>query len=103
MGSTGTGEGPLSCAATSLLNGGKGCAPSVWQQSTGSHFLGALNAKANKPLVPTTSVYTLTDDIIQPEIINPTSVVPGAANYAVQDLRICGPAYVGESRCGLAS
>ena len=60
-------------------------------------------------MVPTTSIYTIFDDIIQPEIINPTSELPGALNLRIQgmsilqticrgglqpDLDLCGPGYV---------
>lgn len=34
--------------------------------------------------MPTTSLYTLTDEIIQPEVINPTSALPGSSLIAVQ-------------------
>jgi hypothetical protein len=36
--------------------------------------------------VPTLSVYTITDNIIQPEIIDPTSDLPGATVASVQEL-----------------
>ena len=42
-------------------------------------------------LVNTLSLYTIYDDIIQPEVINPTSELNGANNVRVQDL--CTPAY----------
>lgn len=30
------------------------------------------------------------DEIIQDENIDPTSILPGADNYSVQDLNVCG-------------
>ncbi|GAA5846710.1 hypothetical protein JCM3766R1_002888 [Sporobolomyces carnicolor] len=93
----GTAEGPLACAAENLLSGGQGCNPSVIQQTVGSHFLAAINAKANKALVPTTSLYTHYDDVIQPEVIVPaTSYLSGASVHAMQDLNVCGPGYVAD-------
>jgi hypothetical protein len=93
-----------------LLQGG--CEPSVLQQSVGSNYLKAQNNGAGgSALVPTTSIYTIFDDIIQPEIINPTSDLPGATVLRMQgtsispitipsssaddsDLDLCGPGYV---------
>lgn len=55
------------------------------QQTVGSHYLNAQNSKGNQALVPTTSLYTIEDDIIQPEIgPNPTSQLPGASVITVQ-------------------
>ncbi|WRT65296.1 uncharacterized protein IL334_002239 [Kwoniella shivajii] len=78
----GTAEGPLLCTGQDLLQGG--CEPSVLQQSVGSHYLAAQNAQGGAALVTTTSLYTLEDDIIQPEVINPTSDIPGATVISVQ-------------------
>jgi hypothetical protein len=44
--------------------------------------------------VPTVSIYTIQDDIVQPEIINPTSVLPGASSVSVQQL--CGLTYLAD-------
>ncbi|WVQ94658.1 hypothetical protein IAU59_001738 [Kwoniella sp. CBS 9459] len=78
----GTAEGPLLCAGQDLLQAG--CEPSVLQQSVGSHYLAAQNSKGGSALVSTTSLYTLEDDIIQPEVVNPTSDLPGATVISVQ-------------------
>ncbi|GAA6063214.1 hypothetical protein JCM10212_006847 [Sporobolomyces blumeae] len=86
----GTAEGPLACAALTLAEGG--CNPSVIQQSVGSNFLDAINARGNQALVGTTVAYTNHDDIIQPEIVPVTSRLNGASVYSVQSL--CGPAYI---------
>lgn len=81
----GTAEGPLLCTAQALAQGG--CAPSVHQQSVGSNYLKAQNnGEGGAALVPTTSIYTIFDEIIQPEIINPTSELPGAVNLRIQGL-----------------
>lgn len=80
---TGTGEGPLACLTQDLTAGG--CEPSVIQQTVGSHYLNAQNSKGNQALVPTTSLYTIEDDIIQPEVgPSPTSNLPGASVITVQ-------------------
>jgi len=87
----GTAEGPLACLALDLATGG--CNPSVIQQSVGSTFLDAINAKGNQALVPTTVAFTRFDDVIQPEVlIPPTSRLNGANVYSVQE--ICGIAYI---------
>ncbi|KAJ8292101.1 Lipase B [Rhodotorula toruloides] len=86
----GTGEGPPACLVLDATTGG--CDPSVIQQSVGSNFLNALNSRGGVALVPTTSVYTIFDDIIQPELIPATSLLSGATNVRLQDY--CGPAYL---------
>ncbi|GAA6062962.1 hypothetical protein JCM10212_005721 [Sporobolomyces blumeae] len=87
----GTAEGPLACTVEKLTSGG--CNPSVIQQSVGSHFLAAMNAKGDQALVPTTVAYTRYDEVIQPEVNPVTSRLSGASVHAVQDLDVCGPAY----------
>ncbi|GAA5822314.1 hypothetical protein JCM5353_001569 [Sporobolomyces roseus] len=92
----GTLQGPLACAVQDLTSGG--CNPSVIQQTTGSHYLDALNVKGNVALVPTTSIYTQYDDVISPESPRSiaTSRLTGASVHALQDLDVCGPAYVAD-------
>lgn len=68
---------------------------SIPRQTVGSKYLQAQNKRGLHALVPTVSVYTITDDIIQPEVINPTSVLPGAAtSVSVQEL--CGLTYLAD-------
>jgi triacylglycerol esterase/lipase EstA (alpha/beta hydrolase family) len=71
------------------------CLPSLWQQRTsGSLFLGALDTGDETPgSVSYTSVYSLTDEIIQPSAPDPVAAIQGASNIAVQD--ICPGRYVG--------
>lgn len=84
-------EGNANCNAIT-----KSCTPATWQQTMGSHYLAAQNHLGNggggRALVPTTSIYTQTDDIIQPETppLGPTSYLPGAFVHAIQDLDFCG-------------
>lgn len=83
----GTVEGQLICSGEQLAE--SGCTTSLLQQSWNSSFVQVLTKNANTDLVPLTSIYTLTDDIIQPEFPKSiaTSVVGGkTANFAVQDL-----------------
>ncbi|KAI5450512.1 hypothetical protein NCC49_002969 [Naganishia albida] len=88
-----TAEGPLLCIPQMLLQGG--CQPSVIQQTIGSDYLKAQNQRGLEALVPTISVYTIQDDIIQPEIFTPTSELPGAAtSVSVQEL--CGLTYLAD-------
>lgn len=74
---------------------GASCLASLWQQRTsGSLFLGALNTGDTTPgNVSYTSVYSLTDEIIQPVAPVPVASIEGATNIAVQD--ICPGRYVG--------
>ncbi|KAK0534886.1 hypothetical protein OC834_001733 [Tilletia horrida] len=68
-----------------------GIAPSIWQQSTLSAYLTALrNAGGLTAKVPTTSIYSVTDEIVQPQIGGPaieSSYLFGslATNVKVQD------------------
>lgn len=70
------------------------CLPSLWQQRVnGSHFLAALNKGDETPGdVSYTSVYSLTDEIIEPTEPTPVAMIKGASNIAVQD--ICPGRYV---------
>lgn len=106
-----TAEGPLVCVPQQIFQGG--CQPSVvqsvasvvrgfsrlmssrfYRQTVGSNYLKAQNKRGLQALVPTVSIYTIQDDIIQPEIINPTSVLPGASSVSVQEL--CGLTYLAD-------
>ncbi|KAL8276685.1 hypothetical protein RQP46_010953 [Phenoliferia psychrophenolica] len=77
-----------------------GATAANFQQSTDSHYI----AQQNSPLpgsgarahVPTTSIYTYTDDVVQPQLIDSTSYLPGAGNHAIQDLDVCGPSAVSD-------
>ncbi|KAJ7597713.1 hypothetical protein C8J56DRAFT_1159562 [Mycena floridula] len=61
---------------------GKGVA-SVFQQGTGSNFLKALASHGgHKPLVPTMSIYTATDEIVQPYM---SGRLDGGVNIKIQD------------------
>lgn len=80
--------------ADSACAGGS-CLASLWQQRTaGAKLLAALNAGDTTPgNVSYTSVYSLTDEIIQPVAPVPVAAIEGAANIAVQD--VCPGRYVG--------
>jgi triacylglycerol lipase len=70
------------------------CPPALWQQVRSSRFLAALNKGDETPgSVSYTSVYSLTDDIIQPAAPTPVAAIAGASNVAVQD--VCPGRYVG--------
>jgi triacylglycerol esterase/lipase EstA (alpha/beta hydrolase family) len=46
---------------------GNGCAPAVWQQASGSHFIQALNSRQETfPGISYTQVYTHTDEVVTP-------------------------------------
>lgn len=72
------------------------CVPSVWQQTTGSNYMRAQNSMlaggGGRALVPTTSIYTTTDEVVTPQFprLIASSNLAGAAVYALQDLNYCG-------------
>ncbi|KAK4052968.1 hypothetical protein OIO90_004092 [Microbotryomycetes sp. JL221] len=69
---------------------------SIIQQTVPSKYLTAQNNPlgGGKALVPTTSIYTITDDIVEPQFPKAvaSSNLPGASVHALQDLDFCGPA-----------
>jgi triacylglycerol lipase len=63
---------------------GSGCVAALWQMRMESKFMGALNAGDETPGdVSYTSVYTLTDELVQPY---ETADLEGGANITVQDV-----------------
>jgi hypothetical protein len=87
----GTGEGPILAAVQDLAV--KGTDPSVIQQSVllgqQSNFLKALNKRGNMALVPTTSLYGIEDEIIQPVTTATTLGGGGAAFTRTSVQAIC--------------
>ena len=66
------------------------CWPAVWQMAENSHFLAVLNS-VDEAAVPVsyTNVYSLTDELVQPEVPTPTSALRAATNVtnlAIQDV-----------------
>ena len=63
---------------------GSACVPALWQMRMESKFMGALNAGDETPGdVSYTSVYTLTDELVQPYS---TADLEGGTNITVQDV-----------------
>lgn len=60
------------------------CQASLWQQSSGSHFLGALHDDSFEQLVPTTTIWSHTDGVVNPPEQN--AQIPSATALSVQDL-----------------
>ncbi|EGF98231.1 uncharacterized protein MELLADRAFT_96073 [Melampsora larici-populina 98AG31] len=86
------------CTSLNLLGG---CLTSVLQMDRNSRYMNAVNNISSvndgkQALVPTTSVYTLIDEIVTPQASNPegASYVTGASNIAIQDA--CSKAHVVE-------
>jgi triacylglycerol lipase len=72
------------------------CWPAVWQMAQGAHFMNALNAGGEAP-GPTsyTDIYSLTDDLVQPAITDPTAALHGGSNVAnVSVQSVCPGRYV---------
>ncbi len=63
------------------------CFPSCWQMMPGSNFLAALNRDDETPGdVSYTSVYSATDELVQPVFPEATAALDGAANVLIQEL-----------------
>ena len=60
------------------------CQASIWQQSSGSHYLEAMHDDSFGTQVPTTSVWSAFDGVVMPPEDN--AQLPGAIVYSVQDL-----------------
>ncbi|PWY99781.1 putative lipase B precursor [Testicularia cyperi] len=79
--------------------------PSVWQQTSGSAFLTALkNAGGLNEVVPTTNLYSFTDEIVQPQVFNgpaDSSYLFNAKNIQAQS--VCGPLFLVDHAGSLTS
>jgi triacylglycerol lipase len=72
---------------TAIANAGLECTASCLQMKVGSKFLAALNAGGETPAGPSyTSIYSLTDELVQPEAPAPTAALSGASNILMQDV-----------------
>jgi triacylglycerol lipase len=72
---------------TIVANALVACSPACLQMKVGSRFLAALNAFDETPgAVSYTSIYSLTDELVQPAFPQPTSALAGATNILMQDL-----------------
>lgn len=64
-----------------------GCFPACYQMASQSNFIAALNRDGETPGdISYTSIYSLTDQLVQPAAPEPTAAIEGAANILVQDL-----------------
>ncbi len=79
-----------------LLDAVGASAPSVWQQTAGSAFVTALqNAGGLNEIIPTTNLYSATDDIVQPQVTNSpldSSYLFNGKNIQAQS--VCGPLFI---------
>ena len=67
--------------------GAAGAPPAAWQMRTDSHFTAALNSGDETPGdVSYTSIYTLTDELVEPVVPVATAALAGGRNILVQDL-----------------
>jgi triacylglycerol esterase/lipase EstA (alpha/beta hydrolase family) len=63
------------------------CTPAVWQMNIGAHFMAALNRGDETPgRVDYTSIFTLNDELVQPQAPRSTSSLAGGANVLVQNV-----------------
>ncbi|KAH9825122.1 hypothetical protein DFH28DRAFT_942888 [Melampsora americana] len=86
------------CSSLNLIGG---CLTSVLQMDRNSRYMNAVNNRTSinngkQALVPTTSIYTLLDEIVTPQTSNPegASHLTGASNIAIQDA--CGKSHIVE-------
>lgn len=65
-----------------------GCPPACWQMRTSAQFIAALNSGGDETPGPVsyTSIYTVTDELVQPVVPTATAALAGASNVLVQDL-----------------
>ncbi|KAI8443611.1 hypothetical protein BY996DRAFT_4594622, partial [Phakopsora pachyrhizi] len=86
----GSASGGVLCTASLLIGG---CLPAIFQESTGSNYMRALNSgEGGRALVSTTIIYSLMDEIVIPQTPQSVSTLPGASNILIQD--VCGVAHV---------
>jgi pimeloyl-ACP methyl ester carboxylesterase len=63
------------------------CPEAIWQMKGSSAFIGALNATDETPGdIDYTSIYSLTDPVVNPQLPESVSKLDGATNIAVQDV-----------------
>lgn len=63
------------------------CFASCWQMKSGSNYLNALNAGDETPSdISYTSIYTIFDELVIPQLPESTSKLDGASNIALQDV-----------------
>ena len=60
------------------------CQASIWQQSGGSHYYAAMHYDNFKTQVPTTTIWSEFDGVVNPPEEN--AQLPGASSFSVQDL-----------------
>jgi pimeloyl-ACP methyl ester carboxylesterase len=64
-----------------------GAPPAAWQMRTNSRFIAALNSEDETPgPISYTSLYTLSDELVQPVVPAATAAVAGGRNLLVQEL-----------------
>jgi triacylglycerol lipase len=64
-----------------------GAPPAAWQMRTDSRFIAALNSEDETPgPISYTSLYTLSDELVQPVVPTATAAVAGGRNLLVQEL-----------------
>lgn len=74
------------CAVEKLASLGVGCSPAILQQEYGSMYLKAQQTFLTEEIVPTTSIFTRTDEIVIPEFgPKPSSRLPGSVQFPLQD------------------
>jgi triacylglycerol esterase/lipase EstA (alpha/beta hydrolase family) len=64
-----------------------GCKPAHWQMEQGAAFIAALNQGAETFAgVDVTSLYSRSDELVEPQTPEATSALAGASNIAIQDV-----------------
>lgn len=74
------------CVIEKIASGGQGCAPAFLQQEYGSNFLKAQLHFLTSEIVPTTAIFTRTDEVVIPQFgPNPSSALPNSVQFPLQD------------------
>lgn len=74
------------CVVEKIASFGKGCSPAFLQQELGSNFLQAQLHFLTSEVVPTTAIFTRTDEVVIPQFgPNPSSRLPGSVQFPLQD------------------
>lgn len=79
--------GPQHGTSLGFAASGAGCFASCWQMLPNSQYLNALNRDDETPGdLSYTSIYTATDELVQPQVPESTSALDGGTNILVQDV-----------------
>lgn len=88
----------VACVVETVASLGQGCSTSFIQQEASSKYLAAQEAFLSQAIVPTTAVFTRTDEIVVPQFPDAiaSSRLPGSVQFPLQNLEVCGPLHIAD-------